>query len=67
MGVREGKGGEPPQEEAVPRAESEPTRSRKPYQKPAFRFERVFETMALTCGKVQSTQFQCRFGGRKNS
>ncbi len=24
---------------------------RKPYKKPAVRFERVFETSALTCGK----------------
>jgi len=34
---------------------------KKPYQDPAFRFERVFETMALACGKVQPTNFQCRF------
>ena len=34
---------------------------RKPYQDPAFRFERVFETRALRCGKVSTTQFQCRF------
>jgi len=27
---------------------------KKPYNKPAFRFERVFETQALSCGKVQS-------------
>ena len=33
---------------------------RKPYQKPAVRHERVFETNALTCGKVQTTQGQCR-------
>ena len=33
--------------------------SKKPYQKPAMRFEPVFETRALTCGKVQSTQSQC--------
>ena len=26
--------------------------ARKPYQKPAVRFERVFETSALVCGKV---------------
>ena len=25
--------------------------SKKPYQKPVFRHERVFETMALRCGK----------------
>lgn len=32
---------------------------KKPYEKPAFRYERVFETMALTCGKVQTTQGGC--------
>jgi hypothetical protein len=32
---------------------------RKPYQKPALRYERVFETSALTCGKVQTTQSGC--------
>jgi hypothetical protein len=31
-----------------------------PYQKPAFRCQSVFETSALRCGKVQSTQTQCR-------
>ena len=31
-----------------------------PYLKPAFRCESVFETSALRCGKVQSTQSQCR-------
>ena len=33
--------------------------ARKPYQKPAVRHEQVFETNALTCGKVQTTQAQC--------
>jgi len=33
--------------------------ARKPYQKPAVRYERVFETSALTCGKVQTTQSGC--------
>jgi hypothetical protein len=40
--------------------------AKKPYVKPEVRHERVFETMALTCGKVQSTQFACKFN-RKNS
>lgn len=40
--------------------------SRKPYEKPALRHEKVFETMALTCGKVQGTGGSCRFN-RKNS
>ena len=34
---------------------------KKPYQKPAFRYERVFETRALACGKVNDTQAQCKF------
>jgi len=30
------------------------------YQKPAFRHEGVFETMALACGKISQTQSQCK-------
>jgi hypothetical protein len=33
---------------------------KKPYEKPRVRFERVFETMAMSCGKVQATQGSCR-------
>jgi len=40
--------------------------AKKPYQKPAFKYERVFETMALSCGKVVTTQFTCSTN-RKNS
>ncbi len=39
---------------------------RKPYQKPAFQYERVFETAALRCGKMGPTQSQCKFN-RKTS
>jgi hypothetical protein len=39
---------------------------KKPYQKPEFRHEKVFETMALACGKVNIAEFSCRFN-RKNS
>ena len=35
--------------------------AKKSYQKPAFRYERVFETMALSCGKIDVTQGQCKF------
>src|SRR5262245_23967080 len=35
-------------------------RGKKAYQKPAFRYERVFETMALACGKINDTEAQCR-------
>jgi hypothetical protein len=43
-----------------------PRAARKPYQRPAMRFERVFETRALTCGKVNPTQGSCTHN-RKNS
>jgi hypothetical protein len=33
--------------------------SKKPYEAPAFRFERVFEVSALSCGKISSTQDTC--------
>jgi hypothetical protein len=39
---------------------------RKPYQKPTVRHEKVFETSALTCGKVNTTQGSCHFN-RKTS
>ena len=35
--------------------------AKKAYQEPAFRHEQVFETMALSCGKLQATQLTCRF------
>jgi len=37
----------------------EPRLQKKPYQKPSFRFERVFETSALSCGKIHATQSGC--------
>jgi hypothetical protein len=43
-----------------------PEEAKKAYEKPSFQHERVFETMALACGKLSPTQFQCRFN-RKNS
>lgn len=32
---------------------------KKPYEKPSFRYEQVFVTTALTCGKVTITQANC--------
>jgi hypothetical protein len=40
--------------------------AKKPYVKPEFRHEKVFETMALSCGKVQTTQGACKYN-RKSS
>jgi hypothetical protein len=42
------------------------TEKKKMYSKPEFRFERVFETQALSCGKIDFKQLQCRTN-RKNS
>jgi hypothetical protein len=33
--------------------------AKKPYQKPGFRFERIFVTSALTCGKISPTDLGC--------
>lgn len=38
---------------------------KKPYHKPEFRYERVFETLALACGKIQ-TGSQCRFRKKRS-
>ncbi len=39
---------------------------KKPYARPEFRYERAFETMALSCGKIRAQQAICRFN-RKTS
>jgi hypothetical protein len=41
-------------------------KEKKLYQKPAFRYERVFETLALSCGKLSPTQSTCHHN-RKTS
>jgi hypothetical protein len=41
-------------------APPETRKNKLPYQKPAFRYEGVFETTALACGKISTTQAQCR-------
>ena len=43
--------------------ESKDNRSKpkkKAYTKPSFQHEKVFETMALACGKIGGTLAQCR-------
>lgn len=39
---------------------------KKPYIKPAFRSQEVFERMALSCGKT-GVEFRCMHVNRKNS
>jgi len=39
--------------------------TRKPYEKPSFRFEQVFVTTALSCGKISPTSLNC--STQKNS
>jgi hypothetical protein len=40
---------------------------KRPYRKPEFRLEKVFETMALACGKIAATQQTCRGTRRRSS
>ena len=35
-------------------------KKKKPYRKPSFQFERVFETQALSCGKIHSHTTICK-------
>ena len=35
-------------------------KAKKPYGKPTYRYERVFETLALSCGKIGATQGLCQ-------
>jgi hypothetical protein len=51
-----------PRKEPPARAEDAPgpsSNAKKPYQKPEHRCERIFETMALACGKLSPTQSNC--------
>jgi hypothetical protein len=50
---------DPEQKNRIPSSAEVKTCCKKSYQKPDMKFERVFETMALSCGKVQTTQGQC--------
>lgn len=44
-------------EESSPAAS--PEKKKQVYVKPAYRYEKVFVTTALSCGKVSSTQSNC--------
>ena len=48
------------------RSANEPKKTKKPYVKPEFRYEKVFETQALSCGKVGGISTQCKLNS-KNS
>ena len=45
-------------DETIAQSETQPS-AKKLYHKPEFRFERVFETRALSCGKLSTIQGQC--------
>lgn len=57
-------------DEARVRANAKPEstqKQKKPYVKPSFRCEQVFETMAVACGKNNATEVQCTGLGAKFS
>lgn len=41
-----------------------PATKRKPYEKPSFRYEKIFVTTALSCGKTPNTSFACNTNPR---
>jgi hypothetical protein len=47
------------QDEKQTAGEKQSPKPKKIYQKPEFRYERVFETMALACGKISPTSQFC--------
>lgn len=53
-------------DQELPTNSAEKAKLKKPYNKPSFRFESVFETMALSCGKIIPSQAGCNLN-RKNS
>jgi hypothetical protein len=51
-------------ENQAPREKKKPDtagKDKKLYRKPTFRYERVFETLALACGKRGASTPQCQF------
>ena len=34
-------------------------KGKKPYEKPSYRYEKVFVTSALSCGKIGTTSLSC--------
>ena len=49
----------PPKSEGARSDSEQPGKEKKPYTKPGFRFERVFETSALACSKTPVTGSAC--------
>lgn len=48
------------------RTEKSGAAEKKPYRKPEFRHEKVFETLALACGKINGNQGQCHFARKRS-
>jgi len=47
------------EKEAVEKIPDSTKAAKKPYVKPAFKYERVFVTTALSCGKIGPTSAAC--------
>jgi len=51
---------------AIDKRQEKEQQKKKPYTKPAFRFERVFETQALSCGKIGRHSTQCKLNPKSS-
>lgn len=54
------------QKQAVPRKQEKETLKRKPYAKPAFVSEKIYETVALACGKLPGQGGFCNGAPRRS-
>lgn len=52
--------------ESQNQGEANQPRRMKHYKQPAFQFERVFETQALSCGKIHSHGTACKLNPKSS-
>lgn len=54
------------QERTVPRRQEQESPKKKPYAKPAFVSEKIYETVALACGKLPGQGGFCNGAPRRS-
>jgi hypothetical protein len=52
--------------ETTDQTPNQTTKKKLPYIKPSYRFETVFVTTALSCGKIPNTGFNCGLNSKSS-
>jgi len=52
--------------ETTDQTANQDTKKKLPYVKPSYRFETVFVTTALSCGKVSNAGFNCKLNNKSS-